>query len=219
VRFPLLHINSYHISDPILESSECLLGRRPSRNHTQHVEPHRLTQRPALSDGHSVPLVAPERRRDVRGDVGVPLLISLVLLDVVQVVPPQHDGPVHLGRHNLARQNTATDGHISSERALLVDELALNRLLRGLEAEADVLVPAVASLAGDLGRLAGRLLVAAGDSNLTLEGPLVLLLVDDSTKFGRIVSGVQRGGRRSLGCARRLSADRRERRTRRTRGT
>ena len=163
-----------------LESRESLLCRRPSRNHPQHVEPHRLTQRPALSNGHSVSLSAPEGRRNVGRDVGVPLLVTLVLLDVVQVVPPQHDRPVHLGGHDLPGQNTSTNGHITSERALLVDELALDSLLRRLEAKPDVLVPAVSSLSWDLRRLARSFLVSAANTNLPLEGPLVLYRAKDA---------------------------------------
>lgn len=84
------------------------------------------------------------------GKVLVALLVSVVLRDVVEVVPSDDDGTVHLGRDNGAGQNTATDRNSADERALLVNVRAADGLLRGLEAQADVLVPSL-RLALDVG--------------------------------------------------------------------
>ena len=46
--------------------------------------------------------------------------IHTVLRNIVKVVPPDDDGTGHLGRNNTAGQDTAADGNIASERALLV---------------------------------------------------------------------------------------------------
>lgn len=43
-----------------------------------------------------------------------------VLGDVVEVVPSDDESAGHFGGHNLASQDTATDGHIAGEGALLV---------------------------------------------------------------------------------------------------
>lgn len=86
----------------------------------------------------------------MRGEVGVTLLVTLVLLDVMKVVAADDNGAVHLGRLDDAREDTAADGHVTGEGAFLVDVRALDGLLGGLEAQADVLVPAETVLAGNL---------------------------------------------------------------------
>ncbi len=42
----------------------------------------------------------------------VPLLITIVLLDVVQVVAAKNHGALHLVGHDSAAQNAATDGDL-----------------------------------------------------------------------------------------------------------
>ena len=63
------------------------------------------------------------------------LLETLVLGDVVQVVAADDHRAVHVGLDDRATQNTAADRHVASERALLVDVVALSRLLRHTVAE------------------------------------------------------------------------------------
>ena len=48
------------------------------------------------------------------------LLESVVLLDVVEVVSSNDDGPFHLHTLDDASQDSPTDAHIASERTLLV---------------------------------------------------------------------------------------------------
>lgn len=48
------------------------------------------------------------------------LLITVVLGDVVEVVPADDEGTVHLGGDDGAGQDTATDGDETGEGALLV---------------------------------------------------------------------------------------------------
>ena len=50
----------------------------------------------------------------------MPLLVTVVLGDVVEVFTADDDGTVHLGRDDTAGQDTATDGDHTSEGALLV---------------------------------------------------------------------------------------------------
>lgn len=73
----------------------------------------------------------------------VSLLESVVLLHVVQVVAADHDGALHLLLDHDALQDTASDRDHAGERALLVDVVALDRILRRLEAETDLPVEAV----------------------------------------------------------------------------
>ena len=58
----------------------------------------------------------------------VPLLEPVVLLDVVQVVPPDDAGAVHLQLGDDAGQDAPADGHLAGEGALLVNVLTLASL-------------------------------------------------------------------------------------------
>ena len=50
------------------------------------------------------------------GKVLVPLLVTIVLLDVVQVIAAKNHGALHLVGHNNAAQNAATDGNLALKR-------------------------------------------------------------------------------------------------------
>lgn len=65
----------------------------------------------------------------MHGDVLVALLESVVLLDVMQVVPPDDSGPVHLQLDDDSGEDSATDRHFSGEGALFVDVVSLSGLL------------------------------------------------------------------------------------------
>lgn len=119
-----------------------------------------------------VTLLYTEAWRDVCWNVGMPLLISLVLLDKVQVVPADNDGPHHLGTVASASKNTTPDGYIASKWALLVNVRAFDRLPRGLEAQANALMIPVPSLARSLPL--ARLLRAEEDLGLLQERLLSL---------------------------------------------
>jgi len=80
----------------------------------------------------------------------VPLLIPLVLLHEVEVVPADNDSPVHLGTVACSSDDSAPDGNSSSEWALLVNVGTFDRFPWGLEAKANTLPEAVASLAWPL---------------------------------------------------------------------
>lgn len=83
------------------------------------------------------------------GQVLVTLLITIVLLNIVQIVATHNDGAFHLGAHDNAAEDTSTDGDVAGEGALLVDIGASNGLLRGLKAQAYILIPAGALTLGD----------------------------------------------------------------------
>lgn len=98
-------------------------------------------------------------------NVLVSLLKPVVLFDKVKVLPANNDSLVHLGGDNHTRENTATDGDIRSERALLVDVGSFDGSLGSLEAKANVFVP---TLRGS--KLWLDALVDKGDSTLLLKG-------------------------------------------------
>mmetsp|Transcript_122297 Transcript_122297/g.391106 ORF Transcript_122297/g.391106 Transcript_122297/m.391106 type:complete len:223 (+) Transcript_122297:25-693(+) len=138
----------------------------------EHVEAHRLRERPALADGDDVSLLRLEGRRAVGGHVGVALLETVKLLDVMQVVPADDDCALHLRRDHHALQDLAADAHVAGEGALLVDEIALLGLLRRREREADVAPVAHRALTG---LLAEQPLGADEDGILLLVGLLGLI--------------------------------------------
>ena len=47
--------------------------------------------------------------------------IPLVLLDKMEIIPSNNNSPVHLSTVTCSSQDTATDGNIASEGALLVN--------------------------------------------------------------------------------------------------
>ena len=70
---------------------------------------------PALTSDDAVANRDLEARRDVGGKVLVPLLITIVLLDVVQVVTAKNHRALHLVGHNDTTQDAATDRHLTEE--------------------------------------------------------------------------------------------------------
>ena len=56
------------------------------------------------------------------------LLVSFVLPDVVEVVSANDECPLHLHALHDAREDTPTDGHVTSEGAFLVNVGAIGRL-------------------------------------------------------------------------------------------
>ena len=68
---------------------------------SENVETHGLGKRTALSDSDDVAFPdAGEGWRAMNGEVLVPLLEPVVLLDVMQEVAPDHDGSLHFCRNN-----------------------------------------------------------------------------------------------------------------------
>lgn len=73
------------------------------RNCAADAKTH-LGQRPALPDGDRVALTHTETRRDVRGGVGVALLVPLVLPDEVEILPAVRR-QVRGGRREVSRRS------------------------------------------------------------------------------------------------------------------
>lgn len=89
-----------------------------------------LAQRPALSNCHLIPLLHTERWADVRGKVGVSLLVTGVFGNEVEVFAADDDGAVHFGADDSASEDTTADRDEASEGTLLV--CAVNVLVLGL---------------------------------------------------------------------------------------
>jgi len=67
----------------------------------------------------------------VHRHVLVSLLEAVILLDVVQVIPSDDAGPVHLELGDDARQDAAANADVAGEGALLVDVVSLTSLNMG----------------------------------------------------------------------------------------
>lgn len=81
-----------------------------------------LGKRPALADGDLVTLLNTESGGDVCGEVLVASLVTGVLGDEVEVLATDDEGTVHLGGDDGTGKDTATDGDLTDEGALLVCE-------------------------------------------------------------------------------------------------
>lgn len=131
----------------ILELGE-LLRLRNRNSDLQDVESDSLGDRSTLANNDNVTLLDTESWRNMSSNVSVSLLVSVVLWNVVQVVPSDDDGSVHLGRDDSTSQNSTSDGNKTGKRTLFVDVVTLNSGLRGLETQTNVLVPSLGLLVG-----------------------------------------------------------------------
>ena len=105
----------------------------------EDIEVDGLGEGSALADDDNVTFLDGEGGGAVDGDVPVPLLVPVVLGHIVEVVAPDHDGPLHLGGDADALEDLASDGNVAGEGALLVDVFALNSFLGGLESQSNIL--------------------------------------------------------------------------------
>lgn len=107
--------------------------------HLEKVEMDGLGQGSALADDGDVSFFHGEGGGAVHGDVAMAFLVSVVLGHVVEVVPPDDDGPLHFCGDNDALEDLASDGDVAGEGAFLVDVLRVDGFLGGLDAQSDVL--------------------------------------------------------------------------------
>ncbi len=127
---------------------------------------------PALANGYGIAfLKGGESGRAMRRQVGVALLKTVVLANVVEVVTTNDNGALHLGGDDSSTEDTAANGNVSNEGALLVNVVTSRSGLRGLEAQTNR-----ANKTGNAGStlLANKSLGAKENSGLLLESLLVL---------------------------------------------
>lgn len=84
------------------------------------VSTYSLGQWTALANGNLVTLLNTESWGDVGSEVLVALLVTSVLWNEVEVLATDDESAVHLGGDDGAGEDTATDGDLSGEWALLV---------------------------------------------------------------------------------------------------
>ena len=106
----------------------------------EYVESDSLGKRSALSNGDNISFMnSLEGRGAVSRDVGVSLLISAILLDIVEIISSDDDGSVHFGADAHSLQDTSSDGDIAGEGTLLVNVGGLDGVGGGVEAQTNLL--------------------------------------------------------------------------------
>lgn len=108
--------------------------------------------------------------------VTVSLLITIVLLNVVQIVTTDDNSAFHLVRNDNSSEDATTNRNAPSEGALLINVSTSNGLLRSLETKTNILVPTGTLTLGD-------------DALVVLEDGLLLLERTVGLKLGE-----ERGG-------------------------
>ena len=88
-----------------------------------------------MADGdHITDLGSGESWGQMGWEVVMSLLESVVLLDVVQVISSQDDGSAHFVREDDTLEDSASDGHVRGEWALVINVVAFDGGSWGLEA-------------------------------------------------------------------------------------
>ena len=72
----------------------------------------------------------------LRNEQGI--LLPVVLLHVMEIVTPDHNGSVHLHLGDDSSEDTPTDGNLASEGALLVNVVSILGLIGDLESQTRV---------------------------------------------------------------------------------
>lgn len=109
---------------------------------SDNVESDRLGKGTALSNSDNVTLLDGKRRRAVSRNVGVTLLETTVLGNIVQVIPSDDDRSPHLGRDDDSLQDGTANRNVAGKGALLVDVIGLNGRVRRLDTKTDALYEA-----------------------------------------------------------------------------
>eukprot|EP00804_Cyclotella_cryptica_P023606 CCRYP_011945-RC/>CCRYP_011945-RC protein AED:0.47 eAED:0.52 QI:0/0/0/1/0/0/3/0/178 len=117
-------------------------GTLPLSLVSDNIELDSLRQRTALSNCDNISFLHGEAGAAMSVDVLVTLLITLVLGDVVEVVPTNDNGALHLSGDDKTLDNLTTNGDVSREGALLVDIVALNGGIGGFDPKTDIFDPA-----------------------------------------------------------------------------
>ena len=117
----------------------------------EHVEADSLGEGSALANSHDVTDDESEGGGLVASHGVMTLFESVVLSDVMEVITTDDNVVLHFVGDNDTLENSASDGDVSGERALVVNPLAFDCLFGGLETKSDLLVEsnATACLFGD----------------------------------------------------------------------
>jgi len=110
------------------------------RSDFEDIERHCFAKGTTLSDENNISFFYRESGRNMSRDVGVTLLISVILGNVMQIITSHNNCSLHLGWNDDSLEDLSSNGDIGSEGAFLVDVVSFDSLLGSLEVESDVLV-------------------------------------------------------------------------------
>ena len=114
-----------------LDGSEDLVGLD-----LEDIESDSLGKGSALSDGDNITFMdSLESRGAVSRDVGVSLLISVIFLNIVEIVSSNDNSSVHFSRDAHSLENSSSDGDITGEGAFLVNIVSLYGIGGGIESK------------------------------------------------------------------------------------
>ena len=131
-RSPLIAVSK------ILELLEALLRSR-SFGDLQDIKSHCFTERPAFSNSYYISdLYVPEARTKMYAHVTMTFLKTVVLSDVVEIIPTYDNGPLHLHLLHDASENASSDRNVASEWAFLVNVSSFKSLPRCFETKTDI---------------------------------------------------------------------------------
>lgn len=102
-----------------------------------NIEPDGFAQWAALSNSYDVSLFHVKCRGAMYCNILMPLFKTPVFGNVMEVIPPDDNGVLHLSGSNKTFQDASTDRYIPGERTLLVHIGTLNCCIRGLDSKSD----------------------------------------------------------------------------------
>ena len=73
-------------------------------------------------------------------DVSVSFLVSVVFGDIMEIVPTNNKGPLHLVTDDDTLEDLAPDGNIASEWAFLINIFGFNGFLGCFESQSNILI-------------------------------------------------------------------------------
>jgi len=91
-----------------------------------NVEPDCLRQRTTLANCDNITILDVESWGAVDGNILMPLFESPVFRNVVEVVPSDNEGALHLRGYHYSFEYAPTNRNIPGERTLLVDVRSFN---------------------------------------------------------------------------------------------
>ena len=108
---------------------------------SDHIELDGLGNWSALSNGYDISdSNTREGWGDVCGQVVMSLLKSIVLLDIVKIIPSEGDCAVHLGGEDDTLEDSTSDRNVGGEWTFMINIVAFDGRLWGLETKTDLLV-------------------------------------------------------------------------------
>ena len=137
-----------------LEESKCFLTSFLSFLKFDNIESNSLREWSALANSDSVAdFNVAESWRDVNADCSMSFLISVILLDEMNIVSSNDESVSHLGRENDSFEDLSSNANIACEGAFLINICSLDCLFWSSETKSDVFIVSNASFSSAFNKL------------------------------------------------------------------